>query len=306
MSEVMGFPRLDKESFLGKSKIEKGLRNFYLYRAAPSRKLIHLQPAALNERRWTTDRLLNRAIFFTTQKNMAMEYAREDKKCLLMKIRGINFLEDLRQCPEEIMVILLSHKDLAFYQRLLSFKSIHDQEVDNFFRAKTMSVRRVSLRALRRAAEIMVILPEENNTVPLEKEHIVIRGIRDTGMRQMTWNAGRFHSKQEQIQKLLAGQYHRDKKAAKDLERTIKEIEDELKERRANLYESYAGDRKKFLEEKARIEFLEKELEQNSLTRSKVQEERSDAAYLFKGKARKVPGRSRVRRHAIQESEESE
>ncbi len=166
-----------KKEALGRSKIEQGLATFKVYRIARGDDLLTPKPLPINAGETSAlKKMLNRGIFFTTQKEMALEY-RMEKKPVMLEERGIDFLSDLAKIANQgISVILLSHEDAGTYERMRKGRVKDNQEIENFIVRHTFDPRNVSPRMLRRAAEIIVLMPEEINRLPLS--HITLKGVR--------------------------------------------------------------------------------------------------------------------------------
>ena len=101
-----------------RSKIEKRLKDFRIYRISPSYKLLHLAPEISDWRQEALTKILSRAIFFTTQKEMALDY-RDNSKSVLFEERGVDFLEDLKKIEDQgVKIVALTHKDIITYQKI--------------------------------------------------------------------------------------------------------------------------------------------------------------------------------------------
>lgn len=159
----------------GESKIERGLREFRMYRVAPAHKLTTVQARRSKPgKEW-----YNHTLHFTTQKNMALEYAGE--KTVLLEQRGMDFLEDLRafeQSGASVRVLLLSHEDL-YAMDASNLRGMSKEDARRFVESRMHFPSEVSLRALRQAAEVVVFMPEDAHVLPLSKGTLKIQGLSD-------------------------------------------------------------------------------------------------------------------------------
>ena len=95
----------------------------------------------------------------------------------MLEERGVDFLSDLAKiADQEISLILLSHEDVGTYERMRKGLVKQSEEVENFFGRHTFDPRAVSPRMLRRAAEVIVLLPEGINRLPLSRARF--KGVR--------------------------------------------------------------------------------------------------------------------------------
>jgi|GEM_PF-4065465 len=211
---------------------EKGLREFRIYRVAPNNKLLHLQPASSQKDFGALGEILNRAIFFTTQKNLALEYRFErQSKPVLLEQRGLDFLADLRKLADQkIKLAILSHRDLLAFQKIFTSKNFNKKEANAFFANRTYSPLTVSPRMLRRSAEIIVIMPENLNVLPLTIGNIkkqAIKAIQEKGRHQDKVEfklPGLFHAKLAQINETADSELKSLKRKMKKLEKERSEI----------------------------------------------------------------------------------
>ncbi len=201
--------RTRKAEFLGKSKIEQGLESFSLYRVAPISRLNRLQPRSYRDTR-TNIPQLSRALFFTTQKDMAMEYALLKGKTRLLRIRGVDFLEDLKRSGETFDCLLLDQEAIVTYQRIVNGEIKDLETIDGFIRANTKPVSDVSLRELRRAAEVIVILPEGDHSLPFQKGHARVTPIMEERASD-EYHPGGYHGTKVRVANKLEGRQERER-----------------------------------------------------------------------------------------------
>jgi hypothetical protein len=268
MSVSFEKPSIGEELNKGKSKIEKGLREFRIYRVARNRNLLDLRPRPLEEKEhkgiktWGSfGKLLNRALFFTTQKEMALEY-RDGNKRILLEQRGLDFLSDLQKLEDQgIRIILLSHENLIPYQKLMFSDNHSMEDIEKFFNKHTFLPSQVSPRMLRRTAEIIILMPEDLNVLPLSSKTTkkqIIKGLSTKQEHQgekSLWlrTPGRFHQKAVDINK-------KPDKELKQLHSAIKRLES----RRSELFQSILrlngkdSDQEKLY--RSQIELIDKEL----------------------------------------------
>lgn len=216
MSEALETPSNGEQLNKGKSKIEKGLREFRIYRVAnKNRNLLDLRPRRLREKELagiktpgSFGKLLNRALFFTTQKEMALEY-REGEKSILLEQRGVDFLSDLQKLEDQgVRIILLSHENLIPYQELMFSDKTNLAEIENFFKKHTFLPSKISPRMLRRSAEVIILMPEDLNVLPLSGKTVKKQSIKGLSEKyeqrgEKPWMRfpGRFHQKAVDINK---------------------------------------------------------------------------------------------------------
>jgi hypothetical protein len=178
----------------GESKIEKGLREFRIYRVAPNNTLLRLQPKKLYGKKFRShgsfDELLNRGIFFTTQKNMALEYRLG--KSVLLEQKGADFLSDLQKLEDQgIKIVLFSHENLIAYQKLRCTEH-NEEDVKRFLVKHTFSPFQVSPRMLRRSAEIIILMPEQLHVLPLDTATIKKQGMQECSLKDHHQKKDRF------------------------------------------------------------------------------------------------------------------
>lgn len=218
---------ISKEQFRGKSKIEKGLSEFRVYRSAVNQKLLDLKPIKLNNDDMNeTSKILNRGMFFTTQKEMALEYRQGTGNPMLLEIKGVDFLEDLENVEDQnIEVIIFSHEDLATYDRILKGRIKNPDEIRNFFKKHTFKPSEISPRMLRRSAEIIVLFPKGLNKLPLKKKHVKKQKVKPLNLRKENkTGSGYLKPKGEFHRKIREVEARKDKKLAK-LHRTKKRLQ---------------------------------------------------------------------------------
>jgi hypothetical protein len=196
MHEQRGYPFGTKAEFLGESKIERGLSQFRVYRAASNRNMLmpdRQSPYSASE---AVDAWFgNKALHFTTQKNMAQEYTSEEKPIMLEQ-RGVDFLEDVQKLDEQgVRLMLFSHTDLIQLGKVKSGK-VPDQQAQEYLAAKTFRPSEISPRRLRSAAEIIVLLPEHMATLPLRQRTLKkhpLKPYRERG--EESYPPGQFHER---------------------------------------------------------------------------------------------------------------
>jgi|GEM_PF-2499593 hypothetical protein len=201
MSEVRGYPFGTKAEFLGKSKIERGLSQFRIYRVASNRRL--LLPDS-NSNYSTPDVIkdwLGKSLHFSTQKNMVQEYA-TDKKPVIFEQRGVDFLEDLQKLDDQgVRIMLLSHIDLIQMGKI-KVGEVKGEEARNFLESRTHRPSKVTIRNLRSAAEIAVLMPEDMPTLPLRQKTIKKHPIQCIYKRKREgYMPGQFHEKVAVVRK---------------------------------------------------------------------------------------------------------
>jgi hypothetical protein len=257
-------PYLEK----GPSKIEKGLRNFRIYRMASGGNILDLHPKNLKsgEVNVVSKRLLNRAIFFTTQKEMALDYSlnRTSYKhppVLLFEAKGIEFLEDLQKLEDQgITLLLFSHSDLAVYERILMGEVKSDEEIENFFKKHTYKPSDISLRGLRKMAEIIVLLPEELNKLPIRGKKKGAKSLPDYNDSPQR-SPGTFHN--SVYISTLKGR----NKESNFLKNKIRRLNDE---RNKLMYDiAFSGSYEEKRKQSKRLEEVERELEKIKRERNK-------------------------------------
>lgn len=148
----------------------RGLEEFRIYRVADTHRLLRLAMSEIGKTNF-----LGRALFFTTQKNLAYEFATDpENRNLLFEQRGIDFKTDLENLGAGVKIILISHNDLPIYSSFLhkdgTVKPLEGkilEDYKNFLENRTYPASQIPLRSLRSAAEIIVILPENINKLPL-------------------------------------------------------------------------------------------------------------------------------------------
>lgn len=167
------FEKREKE----RSKIEKGLFEFRIYRVARHDKILSLcrdEITFLTSGSDKMNEILKGALFFTTQKGMALEYRWRKENYILLEERGVDFLDDLKKLEEQgLKVILFSHKDIYACEQMKD-----EEEKINFYKRHIFVPSRISLRNLRRAAEIIVLMPDHMNVLPLSQKKIKKQGIK--------------------------------------------------------------------------------------------------------------------------------
>lgn len=133
--------------------------NFRIYRVGTSKNLLSGVKSFLDEDEDVREdfHYLNGAIFFSTQKNMAMEY-NIDSKSILLTVSGVNFLNAATSAG--VKLILLENADIPTYQRIVAGSIKTSEEIKNFFNKRCYDANKVSLSTLRKACEIMVLLPD--------------------------------------------------------------------------------------------------------------------------------------------------
>lgn len=167
ISDTDELPQNKSEAY-GPSKIEKGLSDFRIYRVASDNNLLNLVSRSDFGDGPVAD-AFQRGLFFSTQKNMALEYRYHDKP-ILLESNGADFLESLLTLEDQgIRIVLFNHDEVRTYQKILANKIKNPTEIKNFLDSHTYSPEQISLRGLRKAAEIVVLLPEGLDYLPLSK-----------------------------------------------------------------------------------------------------------------------------------------
>ena len=197
MERGKSFPVNEQFISRGEGKMEKGLRDFHVYRVASAENLTNIGRVRQDQKYGNFKDILDRTLFFTTQKNMAMEYADRDKSVMLEET-GEDFLHDLQQCGKGVRVVLLNHEDVGAYQRLRGggASQEHKDELARFIQNHTYDVEDISLRGLRKAAEIIVLLPDGETMLPLRNRAVTIHPIQSISQmkkRSHAKPAGLFH-----------------------------------------------------------------------------------------------------------------
>ena len=214
--------RRRKTEFHGASKIEKGLKNFFLYRVAPIKRLNRLQPDMTGEDR-TAHAFLERALFFTTQKEMATEYAIGKNRFL--KIRGADFLEDLKNSGEDFECVLLDQKGITAYQRILRGDIKDEASMRGFFERNTHRLSDISLRKLRQAAEVIVLLPAGVHSLPFQKRHMRVTAI--SGDKRDLYNPGGYHRTKTQVAARVEGYFQKRNRKKEALQKEVRKLSGE-------------------------------------------------------------------------------
>lgn len=122
----------------------------------------------------------------------------------MMRMKGLDFIEDLRRMNQDVQIVMLDHDDVADYERILHQYVQDPESVEGFFRNRMRSVDDVSLRELRKAAEIVVFLPEGQNHIPFKRKHIDIRTAKTKDGHAVA--AGKFHTTQVNVARTISGE----------------------------------------------------------------------------------------------------
>lgn len=248
-----------KREFFGESKIERGLSEFRVYRVAQNRALL-MQESYGGDR--TKNRLINdylrNSLHFTTQKNMALEYG-QSKKPVLFEQRGRDFLEDLQKLEDSgLKVMLLSHLDLIEMQKIKENQDSGDG-AEAFLQLRTYSPKKISLRLLRTAAEIVVLMPEGMKVLPLRIDTVFKERIKPLSQKKnLGTSPGQFYQK-------VVDMHRQPNKELKKLSRIRKHLEKERGELFYSLLKTGNYDERKTIDSKIkeidrRIDLVDKDL----------------------------------------------
>jgi len=210
----------------GESKIERGLKEFRIYRVAQNDKLLHLQPdfPIVDFERFPFGHDFNRALFFTTQKNMALEY-RIGEGMVLLEERGVDFLSDLQKLEDQgVKIVLFSHRDLIGYQKILRKDvNVSKEELENFLRKHIFLPSQISPRMLRKTAEIIILMPKGLDVLPLNLRRIKKQQVRRLAL-DKNFLGGLFHQKLIDVNKKPNFELRSLKRRKKRLERRRSEL----------------------------------------------------------------------------------